>query len=199
MSAALFGYLLGSLPLGFLIARARSGVDLRRVGSGNVGATNVYRSAGRTLGLLVMLVDVLKGAGSVWLARLLFNGATEHAAAIAGLGAVVGHIYPVWLRFVGGKGVAVACGVFAVLAPVATAVAALVFLAATSVTRYVSLGSVLATLTLPAVEWSRSGLEPVTAVAMAAAGLILFRHRGNLVRLARGTERRLGQRAAVGS
>ncbi len=199
MTVALFGYLLGSLPLGFLIARAQSGVDLRRVGSGNVGATNVYRSAGRSLGVLVMLVDVLKGACSVWLARLLFGGATEHAATIAGLGAVVGHIYPVWLRFVGGKGVAVACGVFAVLAPVATAAAALVFLATTAATRYVSLGSVLATVTLPAVEWSWRGLEPVTAVAVAAAGLILFRHRGNLVRLARGTERRLDQRATVGS
>jgi acyl phosphate:glycerol-3-phosphate acyltransferase len=199
MDAALFGYLLGSLPLGFLIARARAGVDLRRVGSGNVGATNVYRTAGRTLGVLVMMVDVLKGAGSVWLARLLFSGGADYAAALAGLGAVVGHIYPVWLRFVGGKGVAVACGVFAVLAPVATAAAALVFLAATFATRYVSLGSVLATLTLPGVEWSRSGLEPVATVAIAAAGLILFRHRGNLVRLARGTERRLGQRAAVRS
>jgi glycerol-3-phosphate acyltransferase PlsY len=199
MTVALFGYFLGSLPLGFLIARAQSGVDLRRVGSGNVGATNVYRSAGRNLGVLVMLVDVAKGACSVWLARLLFGATSEHAATIAGLGAVVGHVYPVWLRFVGGKGVAVACGVFAVLAPVATAAAALVFLAATSITRYVSLGSVLATVTLPAVEWSRMGLQPVTVVAMAAAGLILFRHRGNLARIARGTERRLGQRATVSS
>ena len=115
-----------------------------------------------------MLVDVRKGAGSVLLARLLFGAGTEHAAAIAGLAAVVGHVYPVWLRFVGGKGVAVACGVFALLAPLATGVAALVFLAATSATRYVSLGSLLATLTLPAVEWSRSGLRPVTAVAMAS-------------------------------
>jgi len=199
MTAALFGYFLGSLPLGFLIARVRSGVDLRRVGSGNVGATNVYRSAGRTLGVLVMLVDVGKGACSVWLARFLFGASTEQAATIAGLGAIVGHVYPVWLRFVGGKGVAVACGVFAVLAPVATAAAAVVFLAATSATRYVSLGSVLATVTLPAVEWSRRGPEPVTLVAIAAAGLILFRHRSNLTRIARGTERRLGQRATVGS
>ena len=199
MTAALFGYFLGSLPLGFLIARVRSGVDLRRVGSGNVGATNVYRSAGRSLGVLVMLVDVGKGACSVWLARFLFGASTEQAATIAGLGAIVGHVYPVWLRFVGGKGVAVACGVFAVLAPVATATAAIVFLAATSATRYVSLGSVLATVTLPAVEWSRRGPDPVTLVAIAAAGLILFRHRSNLTRIARGTERRLGQRAPVSS
>jgi len=199
MTAALFGYFLGSLPLGFLIARVRSGVALRRVGRGNVGATNVYSSAGRTLGVLVMLVDVGKGACSVWLARFLFGASTEQAATIAGLGAIVGHVYPVWLRFVGGKGVAVACGVFAVLAPVATAAAAIVFLAATSATRYVSLGSVLATVTLPAVEWSRRGPEPVTLVAIAAAGLILFRHRSNLTRIARGTERRLGQRATVGS
>lgn len=194
--AALLGYLVGSLPLGFLIARSRMGIDLRRVGSGNVGATNVYRSASRSLGVAVMVVDVAKGATGVLLARLLLPGAAEHAA-IAGLGAVVGHVYPVWLRFVGGKGVAVACGAFAVLAPLATLVAAACFVTATWLTRYVSLGSVLASMTLPAIEWARSGAEPVSIVATAASVLIIFRHRGNLARIARGTERRLGQRAVV--
>jgi acyl phosphate:glycerol-3-phosphate acyltransferase len=197
MSAALLGYFVGSLPLGFLIARGRGGVDLRRVGSGNVGATNVYRSAGRWLGLLVLLVDVAKGAGSALLARGLFGPSQEHAEALAGLAAVIGHIYPVWLRFVGGKGVAVAFGVFAILAPLSTAVAAGVFIAATWVTRYVSLGSILATVTLPAVEWSRGANDGVALAAMGAASLILFRHRGNVARLLQGTERRLGQRAAV--
>jgi glycerol-3-phosphate acyltransferase PlsY len=198
VTAALIGYFVGSLPLGFLIARGRRGIDLRRVGSGNVGAANVYRSAGRSLGVVVMLVDVCKGAGGVLLARLLEGGSGE-GAALAGLGAVVGHVYPVWLRFVGGKGVAVACGVFALLAPVATVIAAAVFVVATWITRYVSLGSVLATLALPAVEWSRSGPHPVTLVATAVSVLILFRHRGNLARILQGTERRLGQRAAVNS
>jgi glycerol-3-phosphate acyltransferase PlsY len=197
MGAALLGYLVGSLPLGFLIARLRSGVDLRQVGSGNVGATNVYRSVGRWLGVLVLFVDMAKGAGSALLARALFPPAHEHAEVVAGLAAVIGHIYPVWLRFVGGKGVAVACGVFAVLAPLATAVAAVVFLTATWMTRYVSLGSILATVTLPAVEWSRGAPAALCLAATAAAALILFRHRGNIARLARGTERRLGHRAAV--
>jgi acyl phosphate:glycerol-3-phosphate acyltransferase len=198
VTAALIGYFVGSLPLGFLIARGRRGIDLRRVGSGNVGAANVYRSAGRSLGVAVMLVDVGKGAGGVLLARLLEGGSSE-GAALAGLGAVVGHVYPVWLRFVGGKGVAVACGVFALLAPVATIIAAAVFVVATWITRYVSLGSVLATLALPAVEWTRVGPDPVTQVATAVSVLILFRHRGNLARILQGTERRLGQRAAVNS
>jgi glycerol-3-phosphate acyltransferase PlsY len=198
MTAAVIGYLIGSLPLGFLLARSRAGVDLRRVGSGNVGAANVYRSAGRWLGVLDMLVDMAKGAGGVLAARVLLSGGAD-LAALAGLGAVIGHVYPVWLRFVGGKGVAVACGVFAVLAPIATLSAAACFLVATWVTRYVSLGSVLASMALPLVEWTRAGVEPVSVVATAASVLIIFRHRGNLARIARGTERRLGQRVAVGS
>ncbi len=197
VSAALIGYAIGSLPLGFLIARGRGGIDLRRVGSGNVGATNVYRSAGPALAVLVMLVDVAKGAGGVILARLLTVSPEPHTEALAGLTAVIGHVYPVWLRFVGGKGVAVACGVFAVLAPVATAGAAVVFVVATVLTKYVSLGSVLATVALPALEWIRGGEPAVGVAAACAAALILFRHRGNIRRLALGTERRLGQRAPV--
>lgn len=197
LDAALLGYIVGSLPLGFLIARGRGGIDLRRVGSGNVGATNVFRTAGTSLGVLVMLVDVAKGAGSVLLARLIASPAEPHTEALAGLTAVIGHIYPVWLRFVGGKGVAVACGVFAVLAPLATIGAAIVFVAATWVSKYVSLGSVLATMTLPAFEWLRPGGEAVELAATGAAALILFRHRSNIARLLRGTERRLGQRASV--
>ncbi len=197
LNAALLGYVIGSLPLGFLIARGRGGVDLRRVGSGNVGATNVVRTAGTSLGVLVMLVDVAKGAGGVLLARLLSAAPEPQTEALAGLTAIVGHIYPVWLRFVGGKGVAVACGVFAVLAPLATLSAAIVFVVATWVTKYVSLGSILATMTLPALEWLRPGTEAVEVAAACAAALILFRHRSNIVRLIRGTERRLGQRAPV--
>lgn len=197
LDAALVGYIVGSLPLGFLIARGRGGIDLRRVGSGNVGATNVFRTAGTSLGLLVMLVDVAKGASGVWLARLLSSSPEPHTEALAGLTAIIGHIYPVWLRFVGGKGVAVACGVFAVLAPLATLGAAAVFIAATWMTKYVSLGSILATMALPALEWLRPGGEAVEVAATYAAALILFRHRSNIVRLLRGTERRLGQRAPV--
>lgn len=197
MGAALLGYVVGSLPLGFLIARGRGGVDLRQVGSGNVGAANVYRSVGRWLGVFVLLVDVAKGAGSALLARAFFSPAQEHAEALAGFAAIVGHIYPIWLRFAGGKGVAVAFGVFSILAPLSAALAAAVFVGATWITRYVSLGSILATVTLPVIEWSRGAPEAVMLAAAGAAVLILFRHRGNIRRLARGTERRLGQRAAV--
>ena len=148
--------------------------------------------------MLVLLVDVAKGAGSVLAGPALFSPAQEHAEALAGLAAIVGHIYPVWLRFVGGKGVAVAFGVFSILAPLSTAVAAGVFVAATWITRYVSLGSILATVTLPALEWTRGAPERRRAWPRRARRLlILFRHRGNIARLVRGTERRLGQRAAV--
>ena len=197
MAPALLGYLLGSLPIGFLIARDRGGVDLRQVGSGNVGAANVFRSAGRRLGVLVLFIDMAKGAGSALLARAFFAASHDHAEAVAGLAAIVGHIYPIWLRFIGGKGVAVAFGAFTVLAPIAAVAAASVFVVATWATRYVSLGSVLATVTLPAIQWSFGASDAASLAATAAAALILFRHRRNIARLARGTERRLGQRATA--
>jgi glycerol-3-phosphate acyltransferase PlsY len=192
--AALIGYGIGSLPIGFLLARRASGVDVRTVGSGNVGAANVYRTAGRRLGVLVMVLDALKGAGSVLTARALIPQPVEPAAAVAGLGAILGHVFPIWLRFRGGKGVAAACGVFAVLAPWSTAIAALVFLATVALGRYVSLGSMLATAVLPVAEWLRPGNASVDLAAAGAALLILFRHRGNIVRLIRGVEPRLGDR-----
>jgi glycerol-3-phosphate acyltransferase PlsY len=190
--AALIGYGIGSLPLGFLLTRAAAGVDIRRAGSGNVGAANVYRTAGRGLGVVVMLLDMAKGAGSVMTARLLWPHSPD-SAALAGLAAIVGHIYPLWLRFRGGKGVAAACGTFAIIAPSATASAAVVFVLTAALTRYISLGSVLATVTVPLVEWLTPGHRPEELAAMAAAVIILFRHRDNLARLARGTERRFGE------
>src|SRR5262245_46857154 len=119
------GYTVGSLPLGYLIASRVRGIDLRRVGSGNVGATNVYRSAGLATALVVIVVDLAKGAGSVLLAARILAGPSAPVA--AGVAAIVGHVYPVWLRFRGGKGVATACGAFSILAPFATAIAAGVF------------------------------------------------------------------------
>ncbi|MCC7125621.1 MAG: glycerol-3-phosphate 1-O-acyltransferase PlsY [Acidobacteria bacterium] len=195
MSPLFLGYFVGSLPLGFLIARVRGGVDLRLVGSGNVGAANVYRSVGRTLGASVLVLDMAKGAAGVLLARWLWPEVTEHGLALAGFGAIVGHVYPMWLRFSGGKGVAVACGVFAMLAPWATLAGITMFAGATWWTRYVSLGSVIATMTLPVVEWTLEGGGPIALAATATALLIVFRHRGNIARMASGTERRLGQQA----
>ena len=188
----LLGYLAGSVPFAFLLAR-RAGIDVRVAGSGNVGAANVMRTTGTRRAILVMSLDVGKGVLAVVLASLAHAGMTLTAMAAAA--AVVGHIYPVWLRFHGGKGVAVAAGVFGVLTPIATALAAALFLVIVWVTRYVSLGSIAATVALPPAAWITG--EPM-AVVLAAAGsgaLILFRHRGNIRRLRDGTERRMGIRA----
>jgi glycerol-3-phosphate acyltransferase PlsY len=181
----LFGYAVGSLPIGYLVAHRASGIDLRRVGSGNVGATNVYRSAGLSTAIAVMLADMGKGAAAV-----LFAGGGAGAVA-AGVAAVVGHIYPVWLKFRGGKGVATASGVFGVLAPVPALVAAVAFTAVVARTRFVSLGSIVATIVLPTVAWLTSSPRAVIIGAIVAAGLILFRHRGNALRLWSRTERAL--------
>lgn len=188
----LLGYGVGSLPLGYLVANRFKGIDLRRVGSGNVGAANVYRTAGLAIAALVVLVDVAKGATSVMLAVRLTTGSAVPVG--AGVAAIIGHVYPVWLRFHGGKGVATACGVFWLLAPLATAVAASVFVAVVWMTRYVSLGSVIATALLPPLAWITREPVPVIAGSILAALLIIQRHRGNLARLQQGTERRLGQR-----
>jgi glycerol-3-phosphate acyltransferase PlsY len=184
--AILIGYVLGSLPIGYLLAQRAGGVDLRRVGSGNVGATNVYRSTSLRIAIAVMLADMGKGAGAVWLA-----GGGANAAA-AGVAAVIGHIYPVWLRFRGGKGVATASGVFAVLSPVATLIAAATFAVVVARTRFVSLGSIVATIVLPAIEWMTPGLRSIDIATTIVAALILFRHRGNIARLLSQTERVIG-------
>ena len=184
--AILIGYVVGSLPIGYLVAQRASGIDLRRVGSGNVGATNVYRTAGLSRALVVMLADMAKGAAAVMVAG---GGAS---AVAAGVGAVIGHIYPVWLQFRGGKGVATASGVFGVLSPLPTIVAAAAFAIVVARTRFVSLGSIVATITLPIVEWLMPGRRSVDIAATLVAALILFRHRGNVMRLLARTERALG-------
>jgi glycerol-3-phosphate acyltransferase PlsY len=190
--AVVMGYGLGSLPIGYVVTSVLRGVDLRRVGSGNVGATNVYRTAGLAIAIVVMLVDMAKGAGTVGAARTVGGGVVPVAAGVA---AVLGHVYPVWLRFRGGKGVATAAGVFSILAPLATLLAAAAFIATVWVTRYVSLGSIVATCALPPLAWvTDAPLEVVVASGLTAA-LIIQRHRPNLARLHAGTERRLGQRA----
>jgi acyl phosphate:glycerol-3-phosphate acyltransferase len=191
MLQVLFGYLAGSVPFAFLLAR-RAGIDVRLAGSGNVGAANVLRTTGAWRGVAVMSLDVAKGAAAVLAVHLVAGGAS--LAALTGAAAVVGHIYPVWLRFHGGKGVAVAAGVFGVLSPLATGVAAALFLVIVWATRYVSLGSIAATLALPPVAWWAGAPPAVVLAAAGTAALILFRHRANLRRLRLGTERRMGAR-----
>jgi glycerol-3-phosphate acyltransferase PlsY len=189
----LLAYLLGSIPFALLVARRVGGVDLRATGSGNVGAANVLRTTNKSTAAMVLMLDVGKGAAAVAAARLA--GAGDAGTAGAAVAAVAGHIYPIWLRLRGGKGVAVACGAFAVLAPIATAVAAAIFVVAVWATRYVSLGSVLASASLAPLADASGAPRAVTAAAAGAAALVIFRHRGNLVRVVRGTERRIGDRA----
>ena len=189
MLTLLLGYLTGSVPFAFLLARP-AGVDLRVAGSGNVGAANVLRTAGARRAALVMILDVAKGVLAVAIAQLANAGSATIAA--TGAAAVLGHVYPVWLRFHGGKGVAVAVGVFAMLAPLATVIVIALFLLVVRVTRFISLGSVAATVALPPAAWLTGAPPIVVVTAMATASLIVFRHRGNISRLRAGTERRMG-------
>ena len=192
LPAILIGYLIGSLPIGYLLTQSTRGIDLRRAGSGNVGAANVYRTSGLGIAIGVMLADAGKGAAAV----LLAGGSAAHAGSMtsvaAGVAAVVGHVYPVWLGFRGGKGAATASGVFSVLSPLPTAIAAAAFALTVYRSRFVSLGSIVATLVLPVAEWLTPGLPAVDIGATIVAALILFRHRGNMARLWSRTERALG-------
>jgi glycerol-3-phosphate acyltransferase PlsY len=185
------GYIVGSIPFAFLVSRRR-GIDLRHVGSGNVGATNVLRTTGVAAAVIAMCLDALKGSAAVLIAEAM---ATGHAAAVAaGFASVVGHIHPVWLGFRGGKGVATAAGVFGVLAPAALAFAGAVFVVAVWATRYISVGSLAGGATL-ALAAALTGAPFAVAIgAVVTFAVIAHQHRGNLARLVAGTERRVGQR-----
>ena len=189
--AVALGYLVGSVPFAFLLARRR-GVDLRRAGSGNVGAANVLRTTGPMVAVLALGLDAGKGAVAVLAARWLTEGPATPVA--AGLAAVIGHIYPAWLRFRGGKGVATAAGVFAVLAPTALAIAGGVFVVVVWVSRYISAGSMAGAITLAAASGASNVAPAVTVGAAISALIIVHGHRANVARLVAGTERRVGQR-----
>jgi len=191
--AIIAAYFIGSIPFALILARRWGASDLRLVGSGNLGAANVMRASGVTAGILVAALDMAKGAASVWLAERLGSGPGPSAA--AGFAAIVGHIYPVSLRFRGGKGVATACGVFSMLTPLALPPALAIFAAVVWLTKYISLGSVLASLALPPLAYALGSPASAVGAALAAATIIVFRHRSNVARLRTGTERRIGARA----
>ena len=189
--AAVLGYLFGSIPFALLLTRPL-GIDLRGAGSRNLGAANVLRTAGVAPAVAVLLLDGLKGAVAVLIARLMTGNLVVVTA--AGLAAIVGHVYPAWLHFRGGKGVAASAGVFAMLAPYATAIAAAVFVGTIIVTRFISAGSIAGALALPVATVAANAPAPVVVGAVLAAILVIHRHRENVSRLLAGTERRIGLR-----
>lgn len=193
--AVTLGYLVGSIPFAYLLSR-RHGIDLRRAGSGNVGASNVLRTTGVWAAVLAMMLDGVKGTLAVLMAQLL--SASLIATVAAAFASILGHVYPVWLRFRGGKGVATAAGAFALLAPEAMGIAAAVFLIAVILTRFISVGSIAGALTL-VIVMAITDVPGVVAIGATASTLIIvYRHRGNLTRLVAGTERRIGQRVLNG-
>jgi glycerol-3-phosphate acyltransferase PlsY len=212
----IIAYLLGSVPFGYLIVRATAGGDIRATGSGGTGATNVSRSAGKVAGVITLVLDALKGAAAVVVASWLFdvplsmeyiapyvetfaNGGLSFPQAYwciagAGIAAILGHMFPVWLGFRGGKGVATGVGVFLILAPGAVAFAGLIFILIAAVTRYVSLGSIVAAASMPLFIWlgnivsPRFAFAPLITSAIVGSLLIIFAHRANVGRLIQGTE-----------
>jgi glycerol-3-phosphate acyltransferase PlsY len=182
-------YLIGSIPFGYLIVRRKIGADIRQTGSGGTGATNVSRRAGRVAGVVTLLLDAAKGSVAVLIAKAVAGD--DWVIAAAAIAALVGHIFPVWLGFRGGKGVATGVGIFLVLAPIAVLCAGVVFVAIVALTRYVSLGSIIAAILIPVFVWLLTDLRSSLAAAIVGAALIVFAHRGNIQRLATGTESRI--------
>ena len=185
-------YVCGSIPFGLLLGKLFGGGDVRKSGSGNIGATNVARTAGLAAGILTLMLDAAKGAAPVWAARHYFP---DHAAfqILAGLAALVGHCYPIWLKFRGGKGVATAAGVFAVLCPLAALGAVSVFVLVVGFWRFVSLASISAAAVMPLLVyflWAPHYAPPISisAGSLAAAMLIIYKHDANFQRLVEGTE-----------
>lgn len=188
---AAFSYLLGSIPFGFILVRVFRGEDVRLSGSGNIGATNVARSS-PALGVLTLVLDALKGLAAVALARAFFPGRNA-LAGLAALFAIVGHMFPIWLRFRGGKGVATALGSFALLAPASLLVSAGIFVGVVLAFRYVSLGSIVAVALFPVLAWllrDYADAPQVLGFMAIASLLIMARHHQNIRRLLAGTEPR---------
>jgi len=200
LATAIGAYLLGSIPTGFLVAKAR-GIDIRSVGSGNIGATNVFRALGKPAGIFVLLIDGLKGyAACEWLAELvhqsILGGGTdkEILKILGGLCGVLGHNYTCWLKFKGGKGIATSAGALAALVPWALLIILAIWIVVFAITRYVSLASIAASFTLPFATWATGGSLTLILVTAAMTVLAIYKHKANIQRLLSGTESRLGSK-----
>jgi len=194
----LIAYLLGSIPFGYLIVRWQRGVDVRATGSGSIGATNVMRNLGILGFVATFILDAGKGLLAVLLASSLTVGNPTWVAAAA-CAAVLGHCYPVWLKFHGGKGVATGVGVFIAIAPLQVVLVLVIFAVTVAIWRYVSLGSIVATAAFPVLVYLMK--RPPIQVVLGAAGaavIIVARHRANIARLIKGTESKVGQKKAEG-
>jgi glycerol-3-phosphate acyltransferase PlsY len=188
------GYFLGSIPFGYLLVRAKGGGDVRQIGSGNIGATNVARTSGWAVGVATLLLDAAKGSAAVWIAGH-FSAGSIRIMMFAGLAAVVGHVFPVWLQFHGGKGVATALGVFLAICWPAAAAAVVLFILVALFYRYVSLASISAAAALPLFIYILYAPRhaPPTAVSVCtllATVIVIAKHRDNIERLLAGTEPR---------
>jgi acyl-phosphate glycerol 3-phosphate acyltransferase len=196
-------YLLGSIPTGYLVAKAK-GIDIRNVGSGNIGATNAFRVLGKPAGTFVLLVDALKGyaaaAWMVWLLQQVMDLTAVDVGTlriIAGICAVLGHNYTCWLRFKGGKGIATTGGVYLALAPLAVGIALAAWIVFALISRYVSVASIAAAIALPAAVWFTRDSLLLGIVTTALGALAIYKHKKNIERLMNGTENRIGKRVAV--
>ncbi len=189
----LFGYLLGSVPTGIVLTRLFSRVDPRKTGSKNIGATNIYRTAGKTLGVLTLVGDMLKGAIPVWMAIMWSQhglwGIPDLWIGIVGLSPIVGHIFPIFLGFRGGKGVATALGIYLVVSPIAVLIEFFVFAFIVWKWRIIALGSIVCATTIPIlIAYFRSDSRVYFVLSVIVAALILYRHQANIARLLQGTE-----------
>ena len=193
-------YLLGSIPVGYILVRIFRKEDIRATGSGNIGATNVARSGAKGLGILTLLFDLLKGVAAVLVAAHFAPGTPgfpSDLAVAAGIAAVLGHVFPVWLGFKGGKGVATALGVFLAIAPLAALCALGVFIVVFAITRYVSLASILAAVMLPVfcLLWMPDRSPVFVGGVIFLALLVIAKHHANIARLMAGTEPKIGRKA----
>jgi glycerol-3-phosphate acyltransferase PlsY len=213
LTVALGAYLLGSIPFGFLAAKAR-GIDIRSVGSGNIGATNAMRVLGKPAGVFVLLMDALKGyAACAFLSPLIVNWLAPHYSGLyflfqdwpvedqtrfcvlPGICAVLGHNYPCWLKFKGGKGIATTAGVYIALAPWPLLIALVVFILAVALTRYISVGSISGAIALPVAVWVMTPHNLLLGMVTTALGaLAIYKHKSNIQRLMAGTEHKFGKK-----